>query len=328
MKKLIAILMVLLCAFSLSADWGRIRYVDEFGDTDPDDSDPYQIADGTRYEYGVTDYDYRFRLLTVIPSRDDANALIGIDMFDDYGNQVVFRDGGEAVIRVKLASDEIVESSYPFAEYEEEMYLYGNEAVRLMNELYKGNDLKFVIYYDDVRYNFSIDAEGYKETADEFITSDYMLYEEPETFIERDAEGNIFIFASLQTIIKNDDGKDYSLFLYSFGAPDYLDMPCFALGLAFKGSDDIFWYSKTPEQAYKDVRLISEDGDELSLVAAIFDDENGSHFILQESSLINEIIEFANTHDGISLIVEFTDEIEFNIHVTPENIINAFRFPE
>lgn len=328
MKKLIAILMVLLCAFSLSAEWGRIQYIDEFGDVDSDDSDPYQIVDGTRYEYGVTDYDYRFRLLTVIPSKYDANAFIIIDIFDDYNNQIVFRDGGEAVIRVKLTSDEIVEFTYSFAEYEEEMYLYGNEAVRLMNELYKGNDLKFVIYYGDVRYNFSIEAEGYKEIADEFISPDYMFYEEPEVSIERDAEGNTVSFASVQTIIKNEGEKDYSLFIYSFGAPDYLDPPWFALGLAFKESDDIFWYSKTPEQSYKDVRLISSDGDELSLMEAVFDDEDGSHFLLSESSLINEIIEFANEHNEISLIVEFTNEIEFSVHVTSEDIINAFRFPE
>ena len=328
MKKLTAILMVLLCAFSLSAEWGRIRYVDEFRDADPNDSDPYYVADGTRYEYGVTDYDYRFRLLTVIPSRDDANAFIGIDIFDLNGNRVVFRDGGEAIIRVKLASDEIIEFRYSFAEYEEEMYLYGNDAVRLMNELYKGNDLKFVIYYGDVHYNFTIDADGYKDIADEFISEDYMIYEKPEVLIEHDTEGNTISFVSFQTIIKNEGEMDYSLFIYSLGAADYLEYPCIALGLAFKESDDIFWYSKTPEQSYKDIKLISGDGDELSLIPAVFDDENGSHFILYESLLIDEIIGFADEHDKMNLVVEFNNGPEFSISVTSEDVIKAFSFPE
>ena len=104
MKKMTAILMVLLCAFSLSAEWGRIQYVDEFGDVDHTISDPYQIADGTRDVNGSRNYYYEYRLLASLPTEFGYSGSIEIDMFDDFGDYVSFDAGDEAIVRVKLDS--------------------------------------------------------------------------------------------------------------------------------------------------------------------------------------------------------------------------------
>ena len=164
MKKLIAILMVLLCAFSLSAEWGRIQYIDEFGDVDHTISDPYQIADGTREVNGNRNYYYEYRLIASLPTEFGYSGGIEIDMFDDFGDYVVFDAGDEATVRVKLESGEIKEFTYDFTEHEypwydeyeldqvrQNIYWNGHDAVDLLNELYNGNDLRFVIYNGNIQ---------------------------------------------------------------------------------------------------------------------------------------------------------------------------------
>lgn len=341
MKKLIAILMVLLCAFSLSADWGRIQYLDEFGDVDPKRSDPYQIAYGTREANGNTNYYYEYRLIASLPTEFGYSASIEIDMFDDFGDYVVFNDGGEALIRVKLVSGEIKEFTYDFDQYEnilflfndyeiesikQNIYLSGKDAVNLLNELYKGNDLKFVIYYGNIKYTFTIEAYGFKEVADEFIDN-FAVPSGPDIEIDDLSTYKYAGISYYEPLTVN--GTDYVLGIHSSGFPEMDEYPSLNVSLDFKPSDDVFWYDNEGEYTFKAVNLISADGkDVLPLSDEIENDEYGSYFGLYDDPRIPEIIEFANTHGSINLEIEFEPSLEFNVHFTAEEIQELFSFPE
>lgn len=339
MKRLISILMILLCAFSLSAEWGRIQYIDEFGDVDYSHSDPYQIVDGTREVNGNTNYYYEYRLIAALPTEFGISADIKIDMFDDFGDYVVFNNGGEALIRVKLTSGEIKEFTYDFDQYEgilflfneyeiesmkQDIYLSGKDAVDLLNELYKGNDLKFVIYYENIKYSFTIDAYGFKEVADEFIDN-FAIPIEPDVY-----EDDIMSYTGVSYYIsKVSDDIDYVLGLHSSGFPETDEYPRLSISLDFKNSDDVFWYGNDAEYTFKVVNLISADGkDILPLSDEIENDEYGSYFSLSGSPRIPEIVDFANAHGSVELNVEFEPSLEFIIPFSAEEIQDLFSFPK
>ncbi len=337
MKKLIVILMVLLCAFSLSAEWGRIQYVDEFGDVDPTISDPYQIADGTKEVNGSTNYYYEYRLIASFPTEFGYSASIELDMFDDFGDYVVFDDGDEAVIRVKLVSGEIKEFTYDFSlnnfflfqlnEYEIEslkqrIHLSGNDAVDLLNELYKGNNLKFVIYYGTTKYSFTIESDGFREVADGFIVN-FAVPTEPDVYDDGVMTG------VTSYIYKNVEGVDYVLGLHSSGFPEIDEYPRLSATLDFKNPDDIFWYDNEGEYTFKAVNLVSADGKEvIPLSDEIENDEYGSYFSLYESPRIPEIIAFTKAHGSVELKIEFDPAVEFDIPFTAEEIQKLLSFPE
>ena len=337
MKKLIAILVVLLCVFSLAAEWGRIQYIDEFGDVDPTISDPYQIVDGTREEYGRTTWGYDFRFLACLPTEFGLSASIQINIFDDFGDYVVFANGGEAKIRVKLESGDIKEFTYDFNsfddllflfnEYEIEsmkqnIYLNGSDAVDLLNELYKGNDLKFVIYYENIKYNFTIEAVGFREISDGFIDN-FSVPLEPDIFDDGFSLGVSYYFA------KATDGIDYVLGLHSSGVPEIEEYPSLSLSLAFKNAGNVFWYDNDEDYIFQNVQLVSSGGNGvLSLTDNIENDEYGSYFGVYETTDIQEIIDFANLHGSVDLIVKFEPSLEFSIPLTAEEILELFSFPE
>ena len=337
MKKLIVILMVLLCAFSLSAEWGRIQYVDEFGDVDPTISDPYQIADGTKEVNGSTNYYYEYRLIASFPTEFGYSASIELDMFDDFGDYVVFDDGDEAVIRVKLVSGEIKEFTYDFSlnnfflfqlnEYEIEslkqrIHLSGNDAVDLLNELYKGNNLKFVIYYGTTKYSFTIESDGFREVADGFIVN-FAVPTEPDVYDDGVMTG------VTSYIYKNVEGVDYVLGLHSSGFPEIDEYPRLSATLDFKNPDDIFWYDNEGEYTFKAVNLVSADGKEvIPLSDEIENDEYGSYFSLYESPRIPEIIAFAKAHGSVEPKIEFDPAVEFDTPFTAEEIQELLSFPE
>ena len=340
MKKLIVILMVLLCAFSLSAEWGRIQYIDEFGDVDPVHSDPYQIVDGKRETNGNSNYYYEYRLIASLPTEFGYSANIEIDMFDDFGDYVVFDAGDEATIRVKLESGEIKEFTHDFTEYEyswydeyelnqvrKNIYLSGHDAVDLLNELYKGNDLRFVIYNGSIKYTFTIEADGFKEVADEFI-GNFAVPLEPEIFIDKESPYFKYASASYYETL-TDNGIDYVLGMHSSGFPDMDEYPWVSVSLDFKPSDDVFWYDNDGDYVVKNVRLVSSDGSEvLSLSDKIENDEYGSYFSLSESPLIPEIIEFADDHGSVSFVFEFTPALVIQVPFTAEGVRELFSFPE
>lgn len=338
MKKLTAILMVLLCAFSLSAEWGRIQYIDEFGDVDHTISDPYQVVDGTKERNGRTDLNYEFRLLASIPPEFGSTVEFVINVFDEFGDYVQFDNGGIATIRVKLTSGDVKEFTYDFDQYddtldmysefaleslEEDISLSGNDAVELANDLYKGNDLKFVIYYGDDKYNFSIEADGFKEVADEFIPNfevslEPIIHDEPYYFF-----ADSYIPAVQET-------ADYVLLVRSIGFPDYNKYPTVFLFLDYKGSEEPFWYVNEKEFVFRNVELVSADGKEsLSLNAAIDNtEEYSSDFILYDSSLSEEIIEFAESNTSMNLVVEFEPSVVFNIPLSSDELLSFISFPE
>lgn len=322
MKKLIAILMVLLCAFSLSAEWGRIQYVDEFGDVDPTISDPYQIVYGTKYEYGVTDWDYQFRLITQIPQEwgwlGPQHGLV-IDIFDSYGNIVIFSDGS-AEIKVKFASGDIVEFSYLFSDYEEGIYLtffQDAEIARLMNELYKGNDLKFVIYYGDIRYNFTIDATGYRLIADEFIDNF-----SPPTMpvVEDDGEYKSIDYYLSKTV----DGMDFVLNLDFSVSSDPEESPSIDTLLSCKSSSDVFWNGDSDPYEFTGARLESASGNFLSLDEYISDYHN--LFIWNDPGIIAEMIDFARSEETVNFIIDIAPAMEFRIEFESEELINCLTY--
>ena len=319
MKKLIAILMVLLCAFSLSADWGRIRYVDEFGDANPNDSDPYQIVYGTKYEYGVTERNYRFRLLTGIPFAFDGYCTADITIFDPYGNIVVFPDGGEAVVRVKLASDEIIELTCELEDYAEGLYFFGNDIATLMNELYKGNDLKFVIYYDDARYNFTIDAFGYKELADEFLT-DNDVPESPD-ITDRQTYRGITSYIPLSA-----GNVELVLEMISDGIPGHDEYPYFFTAMLYKHDTDAFWSDNNGEFPISSVSLIAPDGTELSLDEEI--SENRLFFDFWEGDENAEVLKFAEGYESLTLLMEIEPSYEFRIPISKDDLLKFLTFSD
>ena len=337
MKKLTAILIVLLCVFSIFAEWGRIQYLDEFGDVDPTHSDPYQIVGGTREVNGSTNYYYDYRLIASLPTEFGYSASIELNMFDDFGDYVVFGDGGEAVIRVKLVSGEIKEFTFDFDQYEnilflfneyeiesmkQNIYLSGNDAVDLLNELYKGNDLKFVIYYGSIKYSFTIDAEGFKSVADGFIDN-FMAPTKPESY-----DDGIMAGVSSYTF-KTVNSTDYALGLHSSGFPEMDEYPGLSASLDFKASEDAFWYDNEGEYTFKAVNLVSADGkDVLQLSNEIETDEYGSYFSLYDSPRIPEIIAFAKAHGSVELKIEFDPAVEFDIPLTAEEIQELLSFPE
>ena len=335
MKKLTAILMVLLCAFSLSAEWGRIQYVDEFGDVDHTISDPYQIADGTRDVNGSRNYYYEYRLIASLPTEFGYSGSIEIDMFDDFGDYVVFDAGDEVTVRVKLDSGEVKEFTYDFTEYEyywydeyelnqvrQNIYLEGHDAVDLLNELYNGNDLRFAIYNGNIKYTFTMEAAGFKEVADEFI-GNFEIPTEPDVY-------DIGVIYGVSSYVSKDtEGVDYVLGLHSFGFPEIDEYPNLSVSLDFKASDDIFWYDNEREYTFKAVNLVSADGkDVLPLSDEIENDEYGSYFSLYESPRIPEIIAFAKAHGSVELKIEFDPAVEFDIPFTAEEIQKLFSFPE
>ena len=337
MKKFIAILMVLLCTFTLAAEWGRIQYIDEFGDVDSTISDPYQIVDGTMEEYGRTTWGYEFRFLACLPTEFGFSTSIQINIFDDFGDYVVFANGGEAKIRVKLESGDIKEFTYDFNrfddllflfnEYEiesmkQDIYLNGSDAVDLLNELYKGNDLKFVIYYENIKYNFTIEAVGFREISDEFIDN-FSVPLGPDIFDDGFSLGVSYYFA------KATDGIDYVLGLHSSGIPEIEEQPSLSLSLEFKDANNVFWYDNDVDYIFQNVQLISSEGNGvLSLTDNIENDEYGSYFGVYETTDIQEIIDFANLHGSVELIVEFEPSLEFSIPLTAEEILELFSFPQ
>ena len=340
MKKLTAILMVLLCAFSLSAEWGRIQYVDEFGDVDHTISDPYQIADGTREVNGNRNYYYEYRLIASLPTEFGYSGGIEIDMFDDFGDYVVFDAGDVATIRVKLTSGEIKEFSYDFTEYEYPWYdkyeldqvrqnirLNGHDAVDLLNELYNGNDLRFVIYNGNIKYTFTIEAEGFKEVADDFI-GNFAVPTEPVIYIDESPIYSKFVGVSYyesQTV----NGTDYVIGIHASGFPEMDEYPGVSISLDFKPSDAVFWYDNDKDYIFNDVRLVSSDGcDVLSLSEGIENGEYGSYFSLYGSPRIPEIIDFAKEHGSTELKIESDSVGEITISFTAEEIQELFTFPE
>ena len=341
MKKLIAILMVLLCAFSLSAEWGRIQYIDEFGDVDPTISDPYQIASGTREVNGNTNYYYEYRFIASLPTSFGSQAGVELDMFDDFGDYVVFDAGDVATVRVKLDSGEIKEFTYDFTEYEyswyddyeldqvrQNIHLYGHDAVDLLNELYNGSDLRFVIYNGNIKYTFTIESDGFKEIANEFIDN-FAVPAEPDIDVYESPMYNYKGISCYEALTVN--GTDYVLGLHSSlsGFPEMEEYPSLSVSLDFKPSNDTFWYDNDGEYIFKAVNLISADGkDVLPLSDGIENDEYGSFFGLYESPRIPKIIEFANTHGSVVLKIEFDPIVEFDISFTAEEIQELFNFPD
>lgn len=335
MKKLTAILMVLLCAFSLSAEWGRIQYIDEFGDVDHTISDPYQIADGTREVNGNRNYYYEYRLIASLPTEFGYSGGIEIDMFDDFGDYVSFDAGDEATVRVKLESGEIKEFTYDFTEHEypwydeyeldqvrQNIYWNGHDAVDLLNELYNGNDLRFVIYNGNIKYTFTMEADGFKEVADEFI-GNFAVPTEPDVYDDGFYAGVSHYFTKMA------EGTDFTLGLHSSGFPEIDEYPNLSATLDFKNSDDVFWYDNEGEYTFKAVNLISADGkDVLPLSDEIENDEYGSYFSLYESPRIPEIIAFAEAHGSVEFKIEFDPAVEFDIPFTAEEIQEMLSFPE
>lgn len=322
MKKLISILLVLICTFSLSADWGRIQYVDEFGDVDPTISDPYQVVYGTKYEYGVTDRYYQFRLITQIPKEwgwlGPEHGLI-INIFDPYGNKVIFSNG-IAEIKVKLVSGDIIEFSYFFSDYDEEIYLtFFKEAdmARLMNELYKGNNLKFVIYYDDIRYNFTIDAMGYKSIADEFVDN----FAPPSGPVIKDDGEYKYIDYYLS---KTENGMDFVLNLNFSVSSDSEKKPTIDTLLSCKSSSDTFWDGDSDQYEFTGARIESASGKVLLLDEYIGDSQN--FFIRNEPSIIAEMIGFANSEETVNFIIDIAPSMEFNIELNSKELINCLTY--
>ena len=343
MKKLIAILMVLLCAFSLSAEWGRIQYIDEFGDVDPTISDPYQIASGTREVNGNTNYYYEYRFIASLPTSFGSQAGVELDMFDDFGDYVVFDAGDVATVRVKLDSGEIKEFTYDFTEYEyswydeyeldqvrQNIYLEGHDAIDLLNELYDGSDLRFVIYNGNIKYTFTIEADGFKEVANEFIDN-FAVPSEPDTF--RDALGLESLGLEYTSVsyyeTQTENGIDYVLGINLSGFKGMNEYPSLNVSLDFKPSDDVFWYDNEKEYIFKDVRLVSFDGsDVMSLAEEIENDEYGTYFSLYDSPMIPEVIDFVNEHGSAIFVFEFTPELTFSVPVTAAEVSAWFSFPE
>ena len=335
MKKMTAILMVLLCAFSLSAEWGRIQYVDEFGDVDHTISDPYQIADGTRDVNGSRNYYYEYRLIASLPTEFGYSGSIEIDMFDDFGDYVSFDAGDEAIVRVKLDSGEVKEFTYDFTEHEyqwydeyeldqvrQNIYLEGHDAIDLLNELYNGNDLRFVIYNGNIKYTFTMEADGFKEVADEFI-GNFAVPTQPDVY-------DIGVIYGVSSYVSKDtEGVDYVLGLHSLGFPEIDEYSNFSVTLDFKNPDDVFWYDNEGEYTFKAVNLVSANGkDVLPLSDEIENDEYGSYFSLYDSPRIPEIIAFAKAHGSVELRIEFDPTVEFDIPFTAEEIQKLFSFPE
>ena len=333
MKKLTMILMILLCTFSLSAEWGRIQYIDEFGDVDPTISNPYQIANGTREASGKTNRYYEYRMITSLPTEFGYLASIELDMFDDFDNYVVFDADDEATIKVKLDSGEIKEFSYNFTEHEyswydeyeldqvrQNIYLDGHDAVDLLNELYNGSDLRFVIYNGNIKYTFTMNADGFKDVADDFIDN-FAVPTEPDIY----DNGS---YASVSHyFMKTAEGTDFVLGLHSMGYPKIEEYPSLSVSLNFKDSDDVFWYDNKGEYTFKAVNLISANGkDVLSLSDGIENDEYSSYFSLYER--IPEIIDFANVHGSVNLKIEFNPSVEFDIPLTAKEVQKLLNFPE
>lgn len=335
MKKLIAILMVLLCAFTISAEWGRIQYLDEFGDVDPTYSDPYQIADGTREVNGSTNYYYKYRMIASLPTEFGYSAVIELDMFDDFSDYVSFDAGDEATVRVKLESGEIKEFTYDFTEHEyswydeyeldqvrQNIYWYGHDAVDLLNELYNGNDLRFVIYNGNVKYTFTMEADGFKAVADGFI-GNFAVPTQPDIYDDG------FYAGVSQYFTKMTEGTDFALGLHSSGVPEIDEYPSLSVSLDFKASDDAFWYDNEGEYTFKAVNLVSADGkDVLPLSDEIENDEYGSYFSLYDSPKVPEIIAFAKAHGSVEFKIEFNPAVEFDIPFTAVEIQKLLSFPE
>ena len=340
MKKLTAILMVMLCAFSLSAEWGRIRYIDEFGDVDHTISDPYQIADGTKEVNGSTNYYYEYRLIASLPTEFGYSGGIEIDMFDDFGDYVVFDAGDEATIRVKLTSGEIKEFTYDFTEHEypwydeyelnqvrQNIHLSGHDAVDLLNELYRGNDLRFVIYNGNVKYTFTIEAYGFKEIADEFI-GNFAVPEAPVVVFNDD-----YFYSSVSNFYATTIGdSDYVLGVHTMGFPGDDEYPSLSVTLDYKDSDDVFWYDNESDFTYtfRDVRIVAANGnDAISLSDRIKGNEFGNYFTLYDDpKMISDIIDFANEHGSVEFIFEFSPFVEITISFTSEEMQELFTFPE
>ena len=324
MKKLTAILMVLLCAFSLSADWGRIQYVDEFGDVDPTISDPFYVTEGTRYEYGVTDSDYYFRVITYIPDEFGAPPSASITIYKSNGDIVVFKDGGEAKIRVKTDSSEILDFICPFIGYSEDIFINGYlpmnaSTEKLLNELYKGNDLKFVIYLDDARYNFTINGEGYKEVTDRFL-------EENNTTSSPSYKEDSFNKSVEYHILKCVENVDYMLNIRLSRSEYPLygeDSPILYMYLKSKEAADAFWDDEEASSYnFNVVKLISNEGNVLSLEKGLI----GRVFQLDFPKYVSEAIEFIKNNDGVILHIEFIPSLEFDIPIKSEAISDFYQF--
>ena len=311
MKRLGFVLLMLLCVFSLSAEWGRIRYVDEFGDADPSRSNPYQIVNGTKYEYGVTNYDYKFRFLTEIPANFGSYASAYINIFDLNFNKAVFRNGGEIIVKVKLDSGKVLTIVEEFEEYEESIYFFGNDVSELINELYKGNNLKFVIYYGDAKYNFTIDGTGYKEAANEFLV-DYKL-PEPLRIVDREYYRGIQSCFTWRI-------KDvcFALRLCSDGIPGHENYPYLFASLYYKYFDDAIWYDNKGAFSIISVSIISSDGSVLSLAEDISEDRTGFDF--WEDSDYSKVLSFSEVHDNLSLVMEIEPSYCFSIPVSKKDI--------
>lgn len=317
MKRFVSTILILLCVFTISAEWGRIQYIDEFGDVDPTHSDPYQIVYGTKYEYGVTNRDYQFRLITQIPQEwgflGPMHGLV-IDIFDSYGNTVIFSEG-EAEIRVKLTSGDIVEFSYFFSDYEEGIHLFfflDTDIARLMNELYEGNDLKFVIYYDDIRYNFTIDATGYKLIADEFIGN----FAPPAIpIIEDDGEYK----STTYYLTKTEENMDFVVDLIFGVSADSENPPTIDTLLSCKSSYDVFWGGDSDIYKFIGARIESNSGASLSLDEYI----DGNLFIWNNPSIIAEIIGFARSNKEVTFVIDIAPSIEFRIEFNSEELIEC-----
>ena len=97
-----------------------------------------------------------------------------------------------------------------------------------MNELYRGNDLKFVIYYGTARYNFSIDSDGYR-----FITNnEFIVSSEPPVglnIIDGDNYRGIISYMPLYV-----DYYDVVLCIHSDGIPDVDEYPHFFVTILYR----------------------------------------------------------------------------------------------
>lgn len=329
MKKILIIFVALLLSFSLSATWGRIQYINEFGEVDPSNSDPYQITDGLMERNGKKNYFYQARVICSPPREFGALGDIKINIFDENGDYVLFQDSGEAKIKVKLISGEIEEfthsfdvseeysyllNEYEIEEMKENIHLDGNGATTLLNELYRGNNLKFVIYYGKTKYSFTIEGEGFKNLSDTFI-SNYVVLEEEEYYYEGMKYGLSYYFKQ-----KIND-KNYVVGVHYTDYTSFGKYPNLSLSLNYKNIDDKFYYDNEGEYIYKNVNLISRNKENaLSLQEWIENDEYGSYFNLDDYKTIKKISDFASLNGQANLKIKLEPNVMLNIPLTTEKL--------
>ena len=236
-------------------------------------------------------------------------------------------EGDEVTIRVKGEDERIIEIVRTCTAYQESLFIFGNEVVDIMNQLYNGQSLKFVLYYKEARYNFTIDAEGYKEVADEFIVADYV----PKTPIITDTDdmaamtGVTLPYQMTNTFFEqSDEGFESVLCIGSGGFTTFYTYPSLSLHLYYKSEAEPFWYHDG-EYLFKDVEISNENEmQSFILDMGILDD--GMTYHLQEESVSEKAIEFAKKHGNVRFQVTFLPHLKFDIPMSSDEMISYLTF--